>query len=821
LLFDYYSNLGGYVGTEFSMPGKGILGALNLDLGIGLTHNLYLDGSTYTPYNSDGTTDWNSSNLFSAQVPFRYRLKTDSSVRGKYGSFSWNMPFYSDPLIDSDFMTRAEEMDWINMFQKGSALEEETISQNLLGGYIWTFSGQVNPTFPNMSPYINNISISSISLSVSFRQSERMDDEWKYSPHASDMVPSRYYYAPETATLYSVSGSISGTPLSFGGTTTSQPTVKKDTTEQTDPLANIGVPRSPFEDKEKEEAQQKDQSDKLVPPEITQRFDLPRTGSVKFSMDYRLAPSSASTLRFDYKKWKSSEDVNWGDVSSILTNISGDGSITFNVNHTENLFTNSFSYTGNGTWRQYSYLNEEASEYLDSSGETDENIINAARLSEYGQSSFSTYYNISSTLRPLYWNDMFKNSSLQYTLRGLAVRSKFNTADSTVDDPQWDIIWGKWAREGDKGSVDEGVQYISAHKFTTNISATIMDKTQSLSLDADLPPLDTALSWRTSFRIWITETDTNMRILFPGEPERRKMEPFNFTERINFGTYGNFTQTLILETEDWDHSKSAQELLAEKMTTLTSRLSLTKWGLSASFSASRMLGYEYIPLGSDPARPSFEGWATRAGKAEAGDPNFTLKPRDFSLNFNKTWSMKELWNKRLQFSIGTRADLFFDLQRYTESRFTFALDFTMGINKFIDLTLRAESKNSSIYRYFRDWPMFSDADIDIPEGPQNNLFLDLFDSFRFDNEELRKRSGYKMSRFNISATHYLGDWNAILSWSMSPYLPPATSGSRRREYEMSNEVSFLLQWIPITEFKSQVTYNRRDTPEWKVEGLGN
>jgi hypothetical protein len=182
--------------------------------------------------------------------------------------------------------------------------------------------------------------------------------------------------------------------------------------------------------------------------------------------------------------------------------------------------------------------------------------------------------------------------------------------------------------------------------------------------------------------------------------------------------------------------------------------------------------------------------------------------------------MKELWDKRLQFSIGTRADLFFDLQRYTESRFTFGLDFTLGINKFIDLTLRAESRNNSIYRYFRNWAFFNDADIDIPEGPQNNLFLDLFDSFRFDNEELRKRSGYKLSRFNISATHYLGDWNAELRWSMSPYLPPA-SGSRKREYEMSNEVSFLLQWVPITEFKSNVTYNKRDTPEWKVEGFGN
>jgi hypothetical protein len=817
LLLDYYSNLGGYIGTDFVLPSRGILTSdFELNLGIGLTHNLYYDGSSYSAYNADGTTDWNSSNLFSTKVPFRYRLKTKSSIGGKYGRFSWDFPFYSDPLVDSDFSTRAEEMDWINMLQKGSALDQEDIAQNLLGSYTWAFSGQVTPTFPNLSPYVNNISISSISFSVLFRQAD--------TGNTSDMVPSRYFYAPEAATLYSVSGSITGIPLSLGGDRGSGRTAsKKDETERSDPLFNIGVPRSPFEDKAKEEAWQKDQSDKLVPPELIQRFDLPRVGDIRFNVDYRLAPSSASTLRFDYFKWNNYEDVDWGDVSSVLTNFGGDGSVTLNINHSEGLFANSLSYSGTGVWRQYSYLNEEATEYLksDGSGETDKAKVDTAKLHEYGQSSFSTFYSLNSTLRPLYWNDIFKSSSLVYNLGGLAVRSKFNTADSTVDDPQWDIIWGKWANEGEKDTNEEGVQFINNHRMSVNISALIMDKTQSVSLDAELPPRDPALSWRASFRVWVTETDANMRILFPGEPERRELQPFNLTERINFGTYGNFTQTLSLDTEDWDHSKSARQLLSEKMTTLNSTLSLTKWGiLSASFSASRMLGDEYIPKGSDPSAPTFEGWRTRAGKSEPGDPNFTLKPKDFSLSYNKTWGMNELWKNRLQFSFGVNTSLLFNLQKYTESRFTFGLNFTMKVTNFLELTLSAESKNDSVYRYFRNWPFFRDADIDIPSGPQNNLFFDLVDSFRFDDDELRKRSGFKMSSFGIKADHKLGDWNAELRWTMAPYLPPA-SGSGSRQYEMSNEVTFLIYWIPISEFRSNVSYNKRDNPEWKVEGLGN
>jgi hypothetical protein len=130
--------------------------------------------------------------------------------------------------------------------------------------------------------------------------------------------------------------------------------------------------------------------------------------------------------------------------------------------------------------------------------------------------------------------------------------------------------------------------------------------------------------------------------------------------------------------------------------------------------------------------------------------------------------------------------------------------------------MSANSENTAIYRYFKDTAPFNSAPIDLPEGPQNDLFLDLINSFRFDDEELRKISGFKMKNFNIVATHYLGDWNAVLNWSMSPYRPP---GERR--YEINNEVSFMIQWIPITEIKSDVSFNKRNTPEWKVQGLGN
>jgi hypothetical protein len=777
-MIDHYANLGTYVGADLGLPGKGILGALNLSLGVGLTRTVMQDGGNYTPFfpNYNGETDWNSSNLFSREVPFRYRLKTDSSIRGKYGSFSWNLPFYSDPLIDSDFMNRAEDMDWVNMIQKGAALDEEESAQNQLGSYSWQFSGNVTPSLPNMSPYVNGISISSISSTVSFIKVDARPTDTNNIKYYS---PSSYFYAPDTATLYSLSGAISGTPLSIGGTSAGQnPAAAAAKDELPDSIRNIGVPRSPFGEKGQDDTQKNNQTDKLVPPDLTQRFDLPRIGNGQFNIEYRVAPTSAWTQKFDHTKWKNYDEIDWGDISSRLVNIGGDASTTLNFNHSENFFSNSLSYTGNGTWRQYTYLNEEANEFIDSTGKTDPLKVASAEEQEYRQSFFSTSYNLTSTLRPLYQNPIFKASSLEYSLRGLAVKSNF--VEMKEDEPEYELLYGEWDKEK-----------IDMHQFTTNISAQIMDKIQTVSLTAEMPPVDTALSWKAGFRVWVTETEANMKILFPAEPDRRKLEPFYATERIIFGNFGNLTQNLTLDTEE------------KEITSLTTSLNLTQWGFSASYTASRMEGYEYIPSGSGGA------WVQKTGDPE-------LQSNNLSLNYSNTTNKKEFLDKRLLFSFNTTSRLFFDLQRYTSSNFTLSLGFTLEINKFVDLSMSANSENAAIYRYFKDMPPFNSAPIAVPDGPQNNLFLDLINSFRFDDEELRQISGFKMKNFRISAVHYLGDWNAILNWTMSPYRPP---GERR--YEISNEVTFLVQWIPITELKSDISFNKRNTPEWKVQGLGN
>jgi hypothetical protein len=128
----------------------------------------------------------------------------------------------------------------------------------------------------------------------------------------------------------------------------------------------------------------------------------------------------------------------------------------------------------------------------------------------------------------------------------------------------------------------------------------------------------------------------------------------------------------------------------------------------------------------------------------------------------------------------------------------------MNINNFLDLSFSTRSENTVIFRYFKNIPgMEQHAPIlnDYPDGPQNNPIVDLFDSFNFSDESRRRRSGFKLKNFNLRATHNLGDWNAVLGVTMSPYLPHGAN-----QYRINTDFSFLVQWVPISEIKTDITY---------------
>jgi len=777
VLFDAYVNLGAYLGTELSLPPKGPVRDITVSAGLGLTRNVYPISNANTPFpRYDGVSEWNSARFFSLDIPLRYRFKFTGGTQIKYGSFSWIFPYYSDPYVDRDFLRRSEILDWLTMLKEGITAED-TGSDSYLSSYEWRLSGSLNPQVTFLSPYVGSLSISSISSSLIFNS--RDSEKYKKAPSDpftarnpfSPPNPGKAFFFPSRFTMYSVSASVSGTPYTSGvrpGSSYGSPANTGTDTAPGDSLLP-DLPISPWEIIEVEDAVKASQDVfTFFPPVLGQKFELPGTGGPQFSFDYRLTPTTASELQFRSYRWLEQEDIDWQDISTILSRFRGDASLGFNLNHSGGgAYSGALRFSGTGSWQDYTYLNEDAEEFS-TNGEPDQAKIRTAKNRAYNETYFTSSWDLSASFRPFYRSTVWGNTSLQYGVRGLFAKT---TVDTTGADPEWDWEFGKW----DKDNLD-------SHQISANVSANVMDNMQNLSISAVLPPIDSSASANATFRAWISETSLRNRVAFPWDAEKRKFDPVYLTETLKLGTIGSFQQYVVYNPENTE------------FTTLTSSLSLS--GFTASYSAVYSRPYRFNPLYGASGAGNQALWILL--------PDEHLEPREFRLGYGKTFSQKELWNKRFSFSVNVNSSLSFDLQRYTSSRFTFGLGVNMSIMNFLDFSLSTGSENVVVYRYFQNMPFFDPPPVDLYAGYETNFFTDLLNSFRFDKEELRRQSGFKMKSLNLSLLHHLGDWTARLSMTMTPYLPQGS-----RAYQFNNEISFVIQWIPIEEIKTEIEYSKQ------------
>jgi len=765
VLFDAYVNLGAYLGTELALPSRGIFGDTKLSAGLGLTRDIYIKGGDYTPfYNNDGDSSWNTSNLFSLQIPLRYRFNFSSSFKVKDGSLILDMPNYSDPYVNRDFMRRTEVLDWLAMLREGIS-NSNAVDNTSISSYEWKLTGSFRPSVKNLEPYVSSFSISNLSSTLLFNQRNSR----RYSGPTSPPNPGRTFFFPNRFTFISVTAALTGTPLKTGNS------AKTETESETVPPPGDAllpdIPISPWESTGEEEDDTSDEYSRVAkgvydfaPPVLSQKFALPATGGPQLSVDYRLAPTTATELQFRSSdaNWKESEDINWGQVSSILSSLRNDASLGFNVTHSGGgAYSFSLRFSGTGSWRDYIFLNGGAEEFGSAKAVKD------ARDRAYKETYFTSSWDFSTTIKPFYQSNVWSGTSFQYGLKGLLAKT---SVDTTGSSPEWDWVMGEW----NKANID-------THQVSANLAANVKDKSQTFSVSAVLPPKDSIFSASAVYRAWISETSIRSRVLFPLEEENRKFDPVYLTETLKFSPQNSFQQYIVYDPEQGEY------------TTLTSSLALSAF--TASFSAVYSQPYRYNYNGSvDNSQPN--GWLQMHDKS--------LNPNEFKMAYVKTFTQPSLWEDRLSFSFSVNTSLAFDLQRYTNTKFSLSLGIKTRITNFLELSFTTNSENAVVFRYFKGLPFFN-LPPQLYQGQETNIFVDLLNSFRFDNDDLRRKSGFKMKALNVSLIHHLGDWNARLTVGMTPYLPQGS-----RNYQFSNEISFLVQWVPISEIKTQIDYIKNE-----------
>jgi hypothetical protein len=470
-------------------------------------------------------------------------------------------------------------------------------------------------------------------------------------------------------------------------------------------------------------------------------------------------------FRSTHGNWQEQEDVNWGEISTILSRFRGDGSLGFNVNHTGGgAYSGSLRLLGTGSWQQYMFLNEEAEEFAGAGGAPDPARIQAARDRAERERSFTSSWDIFGSVRPFFQSEIWGNSNFEYNLRGLLVR---NTVD-TAGDRSWET--GQWDKDN-----------IEIHQVTANVAANIMDHNQTLSISAVLPPRDAFASTNATFRKWISETNIRASVQEPWDSDLRKFDPVYITETLRFRPRVNFQQYVVFTPEE------------NQYTTLTSRLNL--WSFNASYSMLYAEPWRFNPLFGDPDAGNQPLWERLSERR--------LEPQEFRLGYNRTFIKENLWERRLSFLFNVNSNMAFDLQRYTNSRLNFSMGIGTRIANFMDLRFSTASENAVLYRYFQGTPFFDAPPTTLYPGYETNFFTDLFNSFRFDKPELRKSSGFKLKSMNVSLIHHLGDWNARLTIHSTPFRPEGST-----TYVFNNEISFLIRWVPISEIRTQVDHTR-------------
>ncbi|MCL2380069.1 MAG: LPS-assembly protein LptD [Treponema sp.] len=773
VLFDAYVNLGAYMGMELNLPRRGPLGEIAISAGLGFTRNIYQIGHSNTPFlNHDGVSDWNRSSFFFLDLPVRYRFRMTGSYQIPFGSLSWDIPFYSDPFVDRDFMRRPQPRDWFSMlreFAEGEGLDDEHAANTIMSSYDWRLSG--NFTFPaaSLRPFVNTLSISNIFSSLTFN----VRNSPPPANPASPPNPEAAFFFPSRFTVYSINAVIAGNPLSLGAAPPG-PALPAPGQEPPGIALLPDVPISPWPTVEVEEDTVYTGVHAFSPPALAQTFHLRPGGRTRFSVDYRLTPTTSMEMQFDSSPgipnaphWREQEDVDWGQISTILSRFRTDGNMGFVLDHPGGNAT--LRFTGTGEWQGFMYLNEDAEEFATGpydDRQPDHDRIQATRDRAEGQTQFRSNWDFSTTLRPFFQSAVWGNTSLVYNARGLLAR---NTFDMEAGTRNWEFQ--SWD--------DDRTTGITAHTVGANIAANIMDHNQTISISAVLPPLDASASANATFNKWISTTSIRASVQDPWDDDR-VFNPIHITETLTFTPRINFQQVVVVDPE------------RNQYTTLTSRLNL--WSFNASYSVLYATPWRFNPYW-------YRGSGLPLWEQQEGE---RLEPREFSMGHTMTFSRDNLWGRRLGFSVNFNSRMAFNLQRYTDSRMDFSMNFTARITNFLDISFATVSENAVLFRYFQHMPFFDAPPAPLWAGYETNFFTDLINSFRFDDPELRRLSGFNLRSINVSLIHHLGDWNARLTVQSTPRLDPAA-----REYRFNNEISFLVQWVPIGEIRTQIDYTEQ------------
>jgi lipopolysaccharide assembly outer membrane protein LptD (OstA) len=764
LLFDVYTKLGAYAGAEADLSSLGAISSLQGSLGIAASRHLYpspnTDG-TLVPYRTVGEeiqSDWNTTNFLGNSLPFRYLLDVSGNARESWFSGSAGVELYSDPFVGVDFDDRAEDMDWFGLLsnEQSGASSSGAAKSNLR----WESSLRLSPSTGELSPYLSSFSVREFGASLDWQSRDLVEPEPEIVE--ADRSPEATFFYPARSVLPSLG-------ISAGGTVFSYPleqTRRQDGDD--DERQRVEAPfRSPWEEPDPDGEADPDQSaSQFRPPPIRSSsggFTYPEVfGS---TIGYRLNSTTTVENSYDDDEWTTPDAVTF-DVaySSVTTN--NTGQLTYSSELMERLFTLSGAVEVTGRYRRI----------YNQPPDPEEDILSIERQAAQYR-SFATANSSTFTVAPLPTGSLFGASNLEYRLGADIFRVVYDEEASEGLSPSEATYKNE--------TIEWTDEFVTTHSVTANLQASVRENQQLLSVSTTLPPLEqsyegrlasTVGPWNGTVRIAATDPKEN-----PDPDGTLTFDPLSFDQRLSFARSAGVSQALLYNIEE------------ESFQRLTFGLRGSIGSANVALRRTKAVRFE----------PDFIQQGLASPWVEEGDEG--LRPATANGSVSYTVDPLPIWKNRITFDATGSAGIDANLQRFTESQLTFEAGIELGIHEFLNLSFSSTSRNDFIYQYI---PVLAER---VGRAPRNPL-ADLARSFNFFDRAEREASFFNVQTLKVSATHRLGDWDVVLSYTGRPALSEESTPPR---YEWDTEFSIVVQWRPLPELKSDVTY-RDDTLEYRT-----
>lgn len=792
---DWYGNMGYGFGLDSNFSGlEGAVSSIQAGFKMGFTETVFSNASgNWKPYSPSGKSYDDKAVFIGFHTPFRYEANFALTLVSPF-TMNIKLPIYSDPFFHDDFANRSETMDWINYLltaSKGNNTEdEEEDNQDKertgVSNFEWLLTtGYSLPDIDAIQPYLSSASIntkSGITFAAAVNNALREDTPEIDRDAVMLRSPNQKFFYPSIVTPINASADFAGTILEYeeGSPRFARKRKRAKESEENALMQNMAPPEVLAAEKmgedegegktgdakedsggEEESGDEGDITDALPLLNIADSA-ITNVPGLKYSLSYGFNPDYTSQIAYSSAGLDGPDDFDWSNRKSYMYTLRLPVSLTNALSAGGEAASVKNTITYDPFWQDHPYLSHDT----EKGGYTEE-AAKSVMTADYTATKQTLTSGSTLSLKPFYYIPHFKDTGIKYSQDVKIFTTNFI---GDADNPKWELLTTDWSEE----------DFVPVHQLQAIFAATegYDDKIgQTLTLTAALPPRpDEYISELELFVPHVSytisagikqkssEDDTWVKqdlkqalavTLFDKNPLR-------FTASYNYNMEENYNDNLKLAL-DWA-------------------------GFQAAYQMSYTRGYDFV---------DGDGWVQK------DDEEF--QPYSFSLAYAPVpWTVHR-WKNRIALRLGINTSIVSDLLKPTDSYFIFEPVIAFNIHKAFTIAFSATTKNSVIYRYVQK---MLGCDGRVPG--EDNMWKDLLNSFRFDDEDLRKASGFKLKSINIDISHSLHDWDLNATYKMTPRL--VTEGKNKR-YDFSPYAAISVVWRPMSSMRTEL---RDDYGRWQL-----